>query len=70
MEYAKGRNFGSQHEIKNDYNPIAYAVLKLNNQDSTIRYGTYEVEFFKPPVNLTKRNPIDQLKQAIKVTIA
>jgi hypothetical protein len=62
MEYSKGRNFNSVHEIKNDYTPVGYAVLKLNNPDGTIRYGTFDVEFYKLPVNLTKRNPVDQLK--------
>jgi hypothetical protein len=45
-------------------------VLKLNNPDGTIRYGTYDVEFYKPPVNLSKRNQVDMLKHTVKVTIA
>ena len=69
MEYTKGRNYNAEHEIKQDYMPIGYGVLKLNNPDGTIRYGTYEVEFYKPPVNLNKRNPVHQLKQSLKVTI-
>jgi hypothetical protein len=62
MEYTKGRSFNSVHEIKQDYSALGYAVIKLNNPDGTIRYGTYDLEFFKPPVNLTKRNPVEQMK--------
>lgn len=56
MEYSKGRNFNSVNEVKTDYTPIGYGILKLNNPDGTIRYGTYDVEFYKLPVNLTKRS--------------
>lgn len=70
MEYGQGRSFHSVSEVKQDYQPIAYGVLKLNNQDATIRYGTYEIELYKPPVNLNKKLPIDLLKQTIKVTIS
>ena len=70
MEYARGRNFHSAYEIKQDYQSIGYGVLKLNNLDGTIRFGTYEVDFYKPPVNLLKRNQVDFLKFGCKVTIA
>jgi hypothetical protein len=70
MEYSRGRNFHSQYEIKQDYTAVGYGVLKLNNADATIRYGTYEIDFYKPPINLTKRNPSDLLKFSIKVTVA
>ena len=50
--------------------PIGYGVIKLNNKDGTIRFGTYDVELYKPPINITKRNPVDLLKQSLKVTIA
>jgi len=49
---------------------ISYGIVKLNNQDGTIRYGTYEIEFFKPPVNITKRSQVDLTKHSMKVTIA
>lgn len=35
----------------------------------TIRYGTYELEMFKPPVNLTNHNPVDKINSTLKVTI-
>ena len=70
MEYAKNRNFSSVHEIQTDYTAIAYGVLKVNNPDGTIRYGTYDTEFFKPPVNLSKKNPVGAMKFTAKLTIA
>ena len=53
MEYSKGRNFTAIGEIKQDYTPIGYGVVKLNNKDGTIRYGTYDVEMYKQPINIT-----------------
>eukprot|EP00347_Sterkiella_histriomuscorum_P021982 403332092 len=70
MEYTKGRTFSAVNEIKQEYMPIGYGVIKLNNKDGTIRFGTYDVELYKPPINITKRNPVDLLKQSLKVTIA
>ncbi len=69
MEYSKGRNYSSVHEIRQDYTAAAYGVLKMNNPDGTIRYGTYDVEFFKPPINL-KKNPVGNLKFTAKITVA
>jgi len=56
MEYTRGRQYSSVHEIKQDYLPFAYGVLKVNQSDGTIRYGTYELDLYKPPVNLARRN--------------
>lgn len=69
MEYARGRNYHAEYEIKQDYASIGYGVLKVNNFDGTIRYGTYEIDFYKPPVNLTKSNNRDALKFGCKITI-
>lgn len=70
MEYSKGRTYSAMSEIKQEYSAIGYGVVKLNNKDGTIRYGTYDVELYKLPVNITNRNPVDLLKQSLKVTIA
>ena len=29
--------------------------MKINNEDGTIKYGTFDLNLFKPPVNLRKR---------------
>ncbi len=70
MEYSKGRNFNSVNEVRQEYAPVGYGVLKLNNPDGTIRYGTYDVEFYKLPVNLTQRSQVDMLRQSMKVTLS
>jgi len=34
---------------------FGYAILKINNPDFTIRYGTYDLNLYKPPINMRKR---------------
>ena len=41
-------------EIENNERLLAYAVLKVNNPDSTLRYGSYDLNLFKPPINVRK----------------
>lgn len=48
---------------------MGYGILKLNNKDGTIRYGTYELDFYKLPINLTRRNQVDVLKFSVKLTV-
>jgi hypothetical protein len=44
--------------------------MKLNNFDSTIKYGVFELGVFKPPINLRKRLQKDLIKQEIlKITL-
>jgi hypothetical protein len=53
---------GPRGETQAGYGSIAYGVLRLNNPDGTIKYGVHDVPLFKPPINLTKRNPADLVK--------
>ena len=69
MEYNNVRSYSSVHEQSTEYNPIAYAVIKVNNPDATIRYGTLEADLYKPPINLLQQHPMDKLKSSIKITI-
>ena len=47
-----------------------YSVLTLSNFDKSIRYGTYTIDMFKPPVNMEKRLMKNKLRdQKIMVTI-
>jgi hypothetical protein len=42
----------------------------LNHADGTIKYGTFDLNLFRPPINLRKRLQKNQLKdQNIKITI-
>ncbi len=69
MEHGAGRQFKSVHEIREEYSPFGYGLLKINNPDGTIRYGTYDVEMFKPPVNLREQAQVDKMKAVVKMTI-
>jgi len=69
MEYGKGRQYNSVHEIQTEYSTLGYGLVKLSNPDATIRYGTYELEMYSPPINLTKQNPADKIKAKVKVTV-
>ena len=45
-------------------------MLKINNEDSTLRYGSYDLNLFKPPINIRKRLLKDQLPyKTIKATL-
>lgn len=69
MEYTKGRQFNSAHEIRQEYTSVGYASMVINNPDGTIKFGRYELELYRPPVNLTKKNPMDLLKSKVCITI-
>ena len=43
--------------------------MKVNNPDGTVRFGTYSVNLYKPPVMFGEKNPNLLLKQSVKVTI-
>jgi hypothetical protein len=51
-EFLKGY---TQAEIDNNERLYAYAVLKISNEDGTIRYGSYDLNLFRPPINIRKR---------------
>ena len=52
-----------------EYKPIAATMVKCNNFDGTIRYGSYELPFFKVP--LDRNNPKNNVEvpHIIKITI-
>lgn len=55
--------------MSNEYQTYGYGVVKVNNQDATIRYGTYDVELYRPPINLQKRNKHEAVSSSIKITL-
>jgi hypothetical protein len=47
-----------------------YAIMKITNTDGTIRYGTFELNMFKPPMNMQKRYVKDQVHhKTVKITL-
>jgi hypothetical protein len=52
------------------YENLGYTVLQVNNPDTSLRYGTYELAFYKPPINLLKQDVTQALPTMIKFTIS
>ncbi len=38
------------------YENLGYTVFQLNNPDSSLRFGTFELNLYKPPINLLKQD--------------
>jgi hypothetical protein len=43
--------------------------LQVNNPDSTIRFDTYDLAIYKPPINLMKQDITQALPTRIKFTL-
>lgn len=48
-------------EKENKYRLHGYSVLKINNENGTIKYGNYTIDLFKPPINTRRRLIKDML---------
>ena len=42
-------------DIKNGHRMHGYAIIQLNNPDNTLKYGTFNLNLFRPPINLRRR---------------
>jgi len=50
-------------EERNDKRKLhGYAVMDINNSDNTLKYGNYDLNVFRPPINLKKRYKKDIVK--------
>ena len=52
-----------------DYKPIAATMIKCNNFDGTVRYGSYELPLFEPPLNRHDPKKNVELPYILKVTV-
>jgi len=44
--------------------------MTINHPNRTLKYGTYELNLFKPPVNLYRRLAKDQIQnKVVKITL-
>ena len=51
-------------EERNDKRKLhGYAVMNINNADNTLKYGNYDLNVFRPPINLKKRYTKDLINQ-------
>jgi hypothetical protein len=66
-DYSKRENMKqfSPFEIEQQKKLHGYALMKLNNNDSTLKYGVFELGVFKPPINMRKRLQKDLIKQEV-----
>lgn len=49
---------------------FAYSIMTISNDLGQVRYGTYELNLFRPPVNFHKRGRKDLIKdKVLKITI-
>lgn len=51
------------------YENLGYTVFQLNNPDSSLRFGTFELNLYKPPINLLKQDVTQALQTFIKFSI-
>ena len=55
--------------IIHEYSPIAATMVKCNNYDGTLRYGSYELPFFEYPIDRSDPKKNKELPYLIKVTV-
>jgi hypothetical protein len=51
------------------YQTHGYGTVKMNNQDASIRFGTYDIDLYKPPINLVLKKKFDLIRASMKITI-
>lgn len=58
-------------EERNDKRKLhGYAVMDINNSDNTLKYGNYDLNVFRPPINLKKRYKKDIVKsEQIRISL-
>ena len=49
--------------------PLGHSVFLLNNEDGTIRFGTFEQTMYNMPINLFKQDPNQALDFSLKFSI-
>lgn len=52
------------------YETIGYLTFRLNHEDGTIRFGTYEQNTYRPPIQMHKMDDSQMMPSRIKFTIA
>ncbi len=57
--------------IEDEYDLIGYTSVQINNDDGTLKYGTYILELFQGPIiveelNESRRDPSKQVKFSLR----
>ena len=59
----------SRKLIEDEYDLVGYSVIQLNNPDGTVRYGTYTLDLYQPPVYVEELDDTKRTNFHCKVTI-
>ena len=59
----------SRKLIEDEYDWIGYSVIQLNNPDGTIRYGTYTLDLYQPPIYVEELDELKRTPFIWKVTV-
>ena len=59
----------SRKLVEDEYDWIGYSVIQLNNPDGTIRYGTYTLDLYQPPIYVEELDELKRTPYIWKVTI-
>jgi len=51
------------------YEAMGYTVFRVNNEDGTIRFGTYEQNIYKMPINLLVQDQAQMMPFRLKFSI-
>ncbi len=65
QQAARGPSEGQRSDYKLKY----YGILRVSNPDGTIKFGAFDVPLFNPPIKMTANNPLDRVKESIKISI-
>lgn len=59
----------SKELIDEEYDMVGYGIEQFSHDDGKIKFGTYEVDLYKPPVYVCEIEQIRKLPCKLKVTI-
>lgn len=59
----------SRKLIEDEYDCLGYSVIQINNPDGTIRYGTYTLDLYNPPIYVEELDETQRTTGICKVTI-
>ena len=54
MTSNQSNNYNQGPMSSANYEPIGYTVFTVNNEDGTIRFGTFEQPLYNMPINIYK----------------
>lgn len=59
----------SRKLVEDEYDCLGYSVVQLNNPDGTIRYGTYTLDLYEPPIYVEELDESKRTNAFVKITL-